>query len=99
MAEAQEVDTEFNERADSYIDLANQQASVFGRAKVSASFMFALSRFNAWVSACGFEDSGQMQTSRQEAIDYFVAQYRSMLEQNIDDYIANFSKYMQSSNA
>ena len=97
MAEADKVDAAFFERADKFIDLANAQCQDVGQGKVSASFMYALTRFNAWVSACGCDDSQQMQGARQEAIDYFMEQFKSMLEENIDDYIANYAKYMRSS--
>ena len=36
-----------------------------------------------------------MEAATQETLEYFSAQYRLMLEENLDDYIENFSKYMQ----
>ncbi|MPN53135.1 hypothetical protein SDC9_200799 [bioreactor metagenome] len=36
-----------------------------------------------------------MASARQETIEYFIEQYRSMLENNLDDYISNFESYMQ----
>lgn len=91
----QEIDEQFYERADAHIHLSNEQAQNIGRGKVSASMMYATSRFNAWVSATGFSEKEQMASTRQEIIDYFVEQYRSMLESNLDDYISNFESYMQ----
>jgi len=35
-----------------------------------------------------------MAAAREEEIEYFVDQYRGMLEDNFDDYVENFSKYM-----
>jgi hypothetical protein len=94
MAEELKVDEGFYERADSFIRLANEHCTGIGRGKVSASFMYGMSRFSAWVSATGFDSSEEMKASRQEAIDYFVDQYRAMLEENLDDYIDHFAKYM-----
>ncbi|MBO6558809.1 MAG: DUF3144 domain-containing protein [Pseudomonadales bacterium] len=89
----QEVDEEFYDRADEHINLANQQlSSETGRGKVS----YSLARFNAWVSACGWHTSNEMAAARQETINYFVAEYRKMLEENLDDYIENFDSYKQS---
>ncbi len=88
------VDDKFYDRADAHINLSNEQTRAAGSGKVSASMMYATARFNAWLSACGFADATKMQESRQETIDYFVAQYRKMLEENLDDYIANHAKYM-----
>jgi len=92
---AQEIDEQFYERADAHIHLSNEQAHSIGRGKVSASMMYATARFNAWVSATGFSEKEQMASARQETIEYFIEQYRSMLENNLDDYISNFESYMQ----
>lgn len=87
----QEVDDEFYERADEHINLSNSQVSEsIGRGKVSASFMYSVARFNAWISACGWSNSQEMAESKKETIEYFVNEYRKMLEENFDDYIDNF---------
>jgi hypothetical protein len=88
------VDDGFYDRADSFIHLANKHCADIGRGKVSASFMYGMARFNAWVSATGFESAQDMKASRQETLDYFVAQYKAMLEENLDDYIDHFAKYI-----
>ena len=93
-----EVDDQFYDRADAIIHLANDQLENIGSGKVSASLMYATARFNAWVSALGFPDGAQMAAERQRTIDYFVAQYRSMLEKNLDDYIRKFPEYMKPEN-
>ena len=92
----QEVDSEFYDRADAYIHLSNDQlAGGDGRGKVSASMMFGTARFNAWVSASGFSSGEQMAAAREETLTYFCEQYRLMLEENLDDYIRNFTRYME----
>ena len=92
----QEVDDEFYERADAHIHLSNDQISEkVGSGKVSASFMYAVARFNSWVSACGWNSSNEMAESKEETIEYFVTEYRKMLEENMDDYISNFESYIQ----
>ena len=91
------VDDTFYDRADAHIDLSNSQISEqYGRGKVSASMMFGLARFNSWVSASGWNSQTEMEESKEETIEYFVAEYRKMLEENMNDYIENFDKYMQS---
>ena len=88
-------DAHFYERADAHIHLANDQlVSEPARGKVSASMLYGTSRFNAWISACGFESGAQMAAARDETVAYFVEQYRLMFEENLDDYIGNFDKYM-----
>ena len=93
-----EVDDEFYERADAHINLSNNQISEkVGIGKVSASNMYATARFNAWVSACGWHSGRDMAEAKQETLEYFVAEYQKMLEENLDDYIANFESYMRPS--
>ena len=89
-----EVDKEFFERADAYITAANEQATDVSRGKVSASMMFATARFNAWVSASGTESGEELASVKDEALEYFVNEYRKMLEENLDEYIEHFDKYM-----
>ena len=89
-----ETDKTFFERADAYINVANEQAQIDNRGKVSASMMFATARFNAWVSASGTQSSEELASVREEALEYFLAEYRKMLEENLDEYIENFEKYM-----
>jgi hypothetical protein len=87
-------DAGFFKRADAHIDVANAQLEDTSRGKVSASMMYATARFNAWVTACTADSDDEMRGHREETIEYFVTQYRKMLEENLDDYIANFAKYM-----
>lgn len=90
------IDDKFYERADAHISLSNGQISdAATNGKVSASMMFATARFNAWISACGWGSAAEMAAAKSETIDYFVAEYRKMLEENMDDYINNFQQYMK----
>ena len=90
-----EVDKEFFERADAYITIANEQAADVSRGKVSASLMFATARFNAWVSASGTESSEELASVKEEALEYFLNEYRQMLEENLNEYIEHFDDYMK----
>lgn len=91
----QEIDDEFYSRADAHIVLSNNQITEkIGRGKVSASNMYATARFNAWVNACGWKDKKEMAEAKQETLEYFVAEYRKMLEENLNDYIENYDSYM-----
>ena len=91
-----EVDNAFYERADAHIHLSNDQITgEIGRGKVSASNMYATARFNAWVSACGWSSGQEMAEAKQETLEYFVNEFRKMLEENLDDYIENFESHMQ----
>jgi len=88
-------DPTFFERADSFIRLANEHCSTIGRGKVSASLLYGSARFQAWNAACWADDAEDMKAKRAETVEYFVEQYKKMLEENLDDYIDNYAKYMQ----
>ena len=89
------MDDEFYNRADEHINLSNQQLSNVQKGKVSASMMYAVARFNAWLSATGWDNREQMEESKEDTLDYFTNEYRKMLEENLDDYIENFEEYME----
>lgn len=91
-----DVDVKFFERADSHIQLSNDQLKVEpSRGKVNASMMYAAARFNAYVTACSASSARQMADDRDKTIAYFIEQYRLMLEEHLDDHIAHFSSYMK----
>ncbi len=91
----QDPDDKFYDRADEHIHLSNDQLKQMSQGKVSASMMYATARFNAWVSAIGFPDGEQMKDARDETVEYFVTEFQKMVEENLDDYIENFEKYMK----
>ena len=94
MAE-QQLDYKFYDRADAHIHLSNDQLADSTAGKVSASMMYGTARFNAWISASGFNSGEEMAAKREETLEYFVTGYRQMLEANLDEYIGNFDSYMK----
>jgi len=90
MPAAEQPDPAFFDRADAHIHLANKHAEDVEPGKASASFLYASSRYQAFVIAMGSESASDMKAQRGEAIDYFVEQFRRMLEDNVDDFIDNF---------
>jgi hypothetical protein len=89
------VDPKFYDRADAHIQLSNSQMDEINPGKVSASMMYATARFNAYVSWVGWQNGDEMAGARDETVKYFVEQYQAMLEENLDDYINNFDRYLQ----
>lgn len=91
-----DLDDEFYTRADAHIHLSNRQiTSEVTRGKVSASMLYATARFNAWISACGWQGKDEMAAAKTDTLEYFVQEYRKMLEENLDEYINNFDIYMK----
>ena len=99
MPAAEEPDPSFYDRADAHIHLANKHSDGVGIGKVSASLLYAASRFNAFVIGARSTSAADMQAARGEALDYFADQFRRMLEDNVDDYIANFDSYTRGGEA
>lgn len=92
---ADDSDKKFYDRADAHIQLANEQLKDVTRGRVSGSLMFAAARYNAWVSATDLQSKEALQAKRDELIQYFLGQYKSMLEHNMDNYIEYFEDYMK----
>lgn len=89
-------DTTFYKRADAMIHLANEQVKgEVTPGDVSASAMFAVSRYNAYISAIDFETLEEFKAEREEVIRYFTEEYKKMLTEHMDDYTENFEKYTQ----
>lgn len=90
-----QADEKFYERVDTLIALANGyvKANVHP-AFTNNSFMFAASRFNAWVAAAGYENGEEMAREKEEILNFFVNQYKLMLNENLDNYIENYESFM-----
>lgn len=89
---------EFYKRADDHIKLANEQISEeVEPGEVSSSLMYAQTRFNSWIAARNFDTASEMLDAKGEIMEYFVKEYSKMLEQNLDNYIDNFSSHMSKS--
>ena len=93
---SEETDDDFYQRADAHIHLSNDQTKIIGRGKVSASMMYATARFNAWLCASACKTGREMKEETEENINYFVEQYRAMLEENYAEYVDSFDDYMES---
>lgn len=89
-----EIDNKFYDMVDEHIHLSNQQLSKGSKGEVSASMMYSVARFNAWISAAGWENAKQMEEAKEETITYFVEEYKKKLTENLEDYIRNFEHYM-----
>lgn len=88
-----DVDEGFFNRADEHIHLSNNQMLTVSMGKVSASMLYSVARFNAYVSASEWKKVQEMKDARQATIEFFVAEYQKMLEENVDDYIKHFDRY------
>lgn len=96
---SEENNETFFNRADEHIGLSNKQITdTVDGDEVSASMMYAAARFNAWLSATSFTTAEELAKAKKEQIKYYMDEYRSMLQENFDDYIENFQYYMSPDN-
>lgn len=92
----QDNEQAFYNRADAMIKLANEQIQQgISRGHVNESFIYGLGRFSAWVGATAYKSGEEYANAKEDTIKYFMSQYLKMLDENIDDYIENFDKYMK----
>lgn len=89
-----EVDDKFFNRADAHIHLANEQLADASKGKVSASMMYGVARFNAYISAAQFNSKEDLKNEKDDIIEYFLKSYKQMLNEHLDDYINNFDQYL-----
>ena len=95
----------FFERADNFIQQANQFCSPeLGkqvdnpaeiRGQVSAAMLFATARFNTWVAANNFKDGKEMSDAKEQIMSYILQQFQMMLEDNFDEYCEQFDNYLR----
>lgn len=87
------MDDKFWKRADAYIQLANEQSDHAKLGEVSASFTYACARFNAFTITAEAPDAQALKDAKARALEHFTAEFRKMLEDNLDDHIAHFDQY------
>lgn len=81
--------------ADSFIALANQHAKEAGHGKTSATFLYAAARFNIFLAASESQSRGDFSNRKDELFDYFISEYRKMLEEHYTDYEQQYDSYIQ----
>jgi hypothetical protein len=85
----------FQQRADEFIAVANQQVPDSSVDDVNTSILFSAARFNAFSVARSVDSAEKLQAEKQEAVKYFTQRFTEMFEQNIDEYISRFDSYSQ----
>jgi len=94
MSDNTEKDKEFYEMADAFIAVANGQSGKVEQGKVSAAFLYAAARFNTFLVASASDSAEQFSSRKEDAMEYFVAEYKKMLDEHFSDYTNNFDTYI-----
>ncbi|MFV1984055.1 MAG: DUF3144 domain-containing protein [Thiohalomonadales bacterium] len=87
-------DNEFFELADAFIALANKQGKEVNQGKVSATFLYGAARFNTFLVASNSESKAAFEAGIESSIEYFMTEYKKMLDEHFADYKANYETYI-----
>ena len=79
--------------ADTFIQLANENAKRAGPGQVCASMMYASARFGAFVSSADAPSETVFKDQLEAAVTYFSTEYEKMLRENFREYAENFKNY------
>ena len=91
-------DSEFFEMADGFIALANTHSKKTTPGKVSATFLYAAARFNTFLVASNSSSKDEFTSGKNSSIEYFMVEYKKMLEEHFEDYITNYDSYIVHNN-
>lgn len=82
----QDQDKLLRELADSFINIANDHAEIQEKNIVNTAFLYAASRFSAYVAASSARNLEDFQGKRQQGIEFFTSEFKRMLESNMTNY-------------
>lgn len=89
----EELDEIFRRMADMFIDQANEFTAGNSRENVGLALLYAASRFNAFVVSQHAETLEDYEKDIPGARAFFEAQYRQMLDENLENYKQVYTKY------
>jgi hypothetical protein len=88
----------FFKLADAFIALANKQSGKTDPGTVSATFLYAAARFNTFLVASSADSAQEFASRKEEFFDYFMTEYKKMLEEHFTDYHEHFDTYIDKKN-
>ncbi len=88
-----ELDEIYRRMVDLFIDRANEMAETNSPENVGMALLYAASRYNAHVVSDHAETLEDYERDISRAREFFHAQYEQMLDENLEDYKLNYTKY------
>jgi hypothetical protein len=88
-----ELDEIYRRMVDMFIDRANEMAETNSPENVGMALLYAASRYNAHVVSSHAETLEDYERDIPKAREFFHAQYEQMLDENLEDYKLNYTKY------
>ncbi len=83
---SQDQDKLLRQLADSFINLANEHAEIHDKNIVNTAFMYAASRYSAYVAASSARNLEDFVGRKPQGIEYFTGEFNKMLEANMNNY-------------
>ncbi len=81
-----EQDRLLRQLADTFINVANDHAEQHDKNLVNTAFMYAASRFSAFVAASSAGNLEQFKSRQDSAIEFFSDEFKKMLASNLQNY-------------
>lgn len=82
--------------ADSLLERVNQATDdQLDPGDAHQALMFAAARYGAFIVAASSESKEDFQQDKLDARNFYMDQFRQMLNQNMDDYLDNYSDYLE----
>ena len=91
----EELDARYREIVDAFIDQANELSGHNSIENVGMALLYAAARFNAFVVSQHADSEESYDLDLPGAREFFLGQYRQMLDENLEDYRRVYRKYGQ----
>ena len=88
----EELDAEYREMIDIFIDKANELAKQSNIENISMALLHAASRFNAYVVSNHAETLNDYENELDKARTFFISNYNAMLDENLQDYKKKYNE-------
>ncbi|VAW55887.1 hypothetical protein MNBD_GAMMA07-1408 [hydrothermal vent metagenome] len=72
--------------ADSFINVANEHAETQDKNIINTAFMYAASRFCAYVAASSARNLEDYQNKQKQGVAFFTGEFQRMLESNMQNH-------------
>ena len=90
-----EADLNFIKMADLFINQANKQCEQADHQLVNASMLYASARFSAFITASMSESKQSYEAGMDQAIEFYMAEFKKMLQEHMQQYSVVFDKKPQ----
>ena len=91
----QEKQNQIYDLVDAMVELANQATDKsLEPGEAHQAMMFAAARYGAFIVAASSESKEDFEQDKLDARNFYMDQFRQLLNENFDDYLANYKTYL-----